>query len=112
MRKTILTTVAVLLFTAGCAVSPSNKWIGDVNRHGQPQGYGYESRANGDQYAGEYRYGTRYGRGTYTWPNGGKYVDGWKANEMDGHGTYTWPTYTGPDRQKYVDEWREWLSQR
>jgi len=41
------------------------------------------------------------GQGTYTYPNGEKYVGEWKDGEQNGQGTETYP-----DGSKYIGEWR------
>ena len=42
------------------------------------------------------------GQGTYTYPNGEKYVGEWKDGEQNGQGTYTYP-----NGDKYVGEFKD-----
>ena len=42
------------------------------------------------------------GQGTYTWPNGQKYVGEFRDGKANGQGIYTWP-----NGQKYVGEFRD-----
>ena len=43
-----------------------------------------------------------HGQGTYTWPDGQKYVGEWKDDKRNGQGTHTWP-----DGQKYVGDYKD-----
>ena len=42
------------------------------------------------------------GQGTYTWPDGDKYVGEFRNGKEHGKGTYTWP-----DGRKYVGEYKD-----
>ena len=58
--------------------------------------------ANGDKYAGEYKYGKQNGQGTYTSANGDKYVGEYKDGMRNGKGTYT-----SANGVKYVGEYKD-----
>ena len=59
------------------------------------------TRANGDQYEGEWKYSKADGLGTKTWANGDQYVGGWKDDNLHGQGTFT---YANGDQ--YEGEWK------
>jgi len=66
-------------------------------------GQGTYTSANGNQYIGEFKYGMKYGQGTKTYSSSGdQYIGEWKFDRKHGQGTYT-----SANGNQYIGEFKD-----
>lgn len=79
-----------------------DKYIGEFDLYGNPNGQGTITYSNGDKYIGGFKNGKPNGEGSYTFSNGDKYVGEFRDDKKNGHGTLT---YSNGD--KYVGNFKD-----
>lgn len=67
-----------------------NRYEGEVDEKGLPDGKGVFIYTNGSRYDGEFDHGVRAGYGVFLWSTGDRYEGGWKNDKRHGEGVMTY----------------------
>ncbi|CAG9333888.1 unnamed protein product [Blepharisma stoltei] len=69
-----------------------NDYFGELDVHGNRQGYGKITFFNGDKYDGYWKDDNMHGIGIYFWKEGGRYEGEFHDGKMQGHGKRIYPS--------------------
>ena len=84
VKEEILTAKAKI--TKEIEYDGGDRYEGEVNRAGLPNGKGVMYYSDGSRHEGEYKNGNRNGHGVFYYSSGDKYDGDWKDGLYDGHG--------------------------